>query len=140
MKKLIYNLCVFTIALLLFACGSGSSSPSQSSSNTSPSAPATIGTLPNGSSVIVSSAVFGASQGTNITGSISLVGGSGNSSYAPTFSISNIGAAQLTLLSTPTVTVNPSNCLLSASNPSCQIIINSTSAAPGTYSITPTFT
>ena len=119
------------ISSVLSACNNGSSTGKNQSVDISTidTLPSNLGQLPNGSEVVVSSAVFTTQAGStaSITGSLTLLGGSDVVSYSALFTTSPS-------TSSPNIASNCSS--LSTKNPSCQILINSQTAESGTYTIT----
>ncbi len=149
----------FMIASLLSGCVGNSNS----STNSSNSNQVVLGTLPNGSEIVVSakSNALPITVGDSSSGTLSLVGGSGNTNYTVNFpSSQSLASAQLTnmnnksnknnkLQTTNTddngITVStPSDqeCVLNANtNKSCNIKVSVASTTPaGTYQIRPVAT
>jgi hypothetical protein len=119
----VYSTLIVILALFVAACSS--SSPTSSSNSNGGTS---LGTLPNGSNVIVSSSTFSASSGLSTSGTIGLAGGTSGVSYTLSFAVSPSG---------PSVTPNPAPCtLVSGSGASCQLNFNAQSAAAGTYTVT----
>ena len=116
---------LFVSTLILSACGgSGGGSPTPSNY--------TLGTLPNGSTVYVSSSSFTAASDGSTTGTLGISGGITGQSYTFTFSVSPSG---------PTVTSAPNPCtIISGSGNTCQLTFAGNSVAAGTYTVTTFYT
>ena len=125
-RAYIYSLVVLCFALALAACGGTSSSPGSNSGSIS------IGTLPNGSTVHISSSGFTASNSGSTTGTLSISGGTSGVSYTFYFSISPSSSPA------PTISSSPSPCVMisgSSSQASCQLTFSANGAPESTYTI-----
>ncbi len=122
-----------TILLGIAGCSLGSTA---SSSNSTPTPPPIdgeyLGTLPNNATVYINQSSFSVNSGESTTGTLSIYGGTANTSYAFSFGLTPATNPA------PNAITNPNPCILTSGSvtTSCQVILNSESAANGTYTVT----
>ena len=118
---------LFILSLIMVACGGGNKCNSSTPDGVA------LGTLPNGSTVYVSSAQLSVTESSSASGTISIAGGTANAKFNLAFGNSIVNG----------ISITPEICNLGTSGSglatSCGFTISaSESTPPGTYVITPT--
>ena len=135
---------LFILSLIMVACGGGNKCNSSTPDGVA------LGTLPNGSTVYVSSAQLSVTESSSASGTISIAGGTANAKFNLAFGNSIVNGMQqqynksgLQAADTNGISITPEICNLGTSGSglatSCGFTISaSESTPPGTYVITPT--